>query len=202
MANDPERRLEERRGVPVPVDPIESMSSGTQYATSMEITTEITPDEMLATYQDETGDMGWVISGHEKLKSGDKLTFEGPQGELIVKITPTTNGSKVEANLRDADAAKADGMLPLPGKAKLILANASDKDVVITIGKNDYQVKAGVGADDPTKAINYDVAAGKYSLTIKVPRESPQKESLVIEVGTSWGLIITPSGEAFADQIY
>ena len=202
LAMADELQLEERRGLPLPAETTGIMMSGSIYSTTAECTTEGTTETLAALYRAELPKMGWTETSYQWSGEERHLTFDGSKGQLNVKLSPDPEGSKVEVALRDEAAAKQDGMLPVAGKGKLILGNASDHDVVITIGKTDYPVKAGVGAEDPTKAIKYDVPPGKYSITIKVPGESPQQESLQIETGTTWGVIVTPSGMAFTDQVY
>jgi hypothetical protein len=81
------------------------------------------------------------------------------------------SGEEVSISLitRDAEAAKAAGLLPAPGKACLIVANGSDEDSVITINKREYKIKAGAGAEDPKGGLKWEVRPGKYVVEISRP---------------------------------
>ena len=84
----------------------------------------------------------------------------------------------------------------------MILANAHSSTVVYTIGKTDYKLKPGQGADDPKTALNYSVSPGLYKVTIKIPGQQPQEYDLRLSEDTTWGIIALPTGGYLPLQMY
>jgi hypothetical protein len=131
-----------------------------------------------------------------------RLAFNGPAGNLTVKLE--SEGSEVAITLvsRDAQAAKAAGLLPAAGKSRLLVGNASEQAAVITINKQDYKVAAGAGAEDPKTGLNWEVAPGNYTVEMKPPGEPVQSEKLQLGPNETWGVIIGESGGYLAVQLY
>jgi hypothetical protein len=131
-----------------------------------------------------------------------RLTFSGPAGSLLVQLN--ANGPEVAITLasRDARAAKAAGVLPAPGKARLLIANASERATVITVNKREYRIAAGAGAADPKTGFNWEVAPGSYIVEVKPPGGQGQTETLKLGADEAWGVIIGPSGNYLATQLY
>lgn len=103
---------------------------------------------------------------------------------------------------RDAQAAKAAGVLPASGKGRLIIGNHSDSAVPIAVNKKAYNVAAGAGADDPKTGLNWDIAPGTYTIEISYPGKAAQTEKLTIAADEAWGLVILPTGGSLAVQLY
>lgn len=135
-------------------------------------------------------------------KTSATLSFTGPSGGLTVQLKSKGNQTAITLLSRDAPGAKAAGVLPAPGKARLIIGNGSEKAVVITVNKRDYNVAAGAGAKDPKTGLNWDVAPGKYTVEIKLPGAAAKSETLTIGADEAWGLIILPTGESLPIQLY
>jgi hypothetical protein len=130
------------------------------------------------------------------------LAFKGPAETMTIQIRREGEKSHIEVASRNEARARQDGMLPEPGKARLVMGNAHSRNVVITIGKQDYPLRAGQGAEDPKTTLNYSVAPGKYDLIIKIPGEAPQSERLDITAGTTWGVVTLPTGGYMASRLY
>jgi hypothetical protein len=156
-------------------------------------------------YEMTTGEWGqWKeVAGDAKVESKTaRLGFSGPAGSLIVNLR--SDGKEVAITLasRDAQAARAAGLSPAPGKARLIVGNASGKDAVITINNREYRIAAGAGEKDPKTGINWDVAPGVFKVEIKQAGDKPQSEELKIGPDEIWGVIIGPTGSFLATQVY
>ena len=133
-------------------------------------------------YRAEAKAQNWQVDTNAKVekKSGDKttrgvvLSFRSSAGPITVILKPKGQETSIHITSRNEAKSKKDGILPEAGKARLVMANAHTQDVVITIGKTDYKLKAGRGAKDLKTALNHSIVPGKYSLTIKIPGERPQ----------------------------
>jgi hypothetical protein len=130
------------------------------------------------------------------------LSFTGPSGPLTVQLKSAGSQTEITLISRDAQAAKAAGVLPSPGKGRLIIGNGSDSAAVIAINKRDYNVAAGAGANDPKTGLNWDVAPSKYTIDVKLPGKAVQTEVLIISADEAWGLIVLPDGGCLPLQLY
>src|SRR5262249_48842168 len=135
-------------------------------------------------------------------KTSATLSFTGPSGALVVRLTSEGDRTTITLISRDAGAAKAAGVLPAPGKARLIIGNGSENAAVITVNKQELNLVAGAGAQDPKTGLNWEVPPGKYTVEIKLPGRAVQSETLTIGADEAWGLIILPTGGSLPVQVY
>jgi hypothetical protein len=135
-------------------------------------------------------------------KASATLSFTGRSGGLTVQLKSEGDQTAIALISRDAQAAKAAGVLPAPGKARLIIGNGSENAASVTVNKKAYNVAAGAGANDPKTGLNWEVAPGKYTVEIKLPGAAARSETLTIGADEAWGLIILPNGESLPVQLY
>ena len=121
---------------------------------------------------------------------------------MSIKLTAAGERTNLVIESRDDAKAKRDGMLPEPGKGRIVMANGHTKPIVISIGKSNYPLRAGQGTADPRQALNYSVAPGKYTLTIKIPGQALQTETVDITADTTWGAIVLPTGATLTNRLY
>ncbi|WP_145389074.1 hypothetical protein [Stieleria neptunia] len=131
-----------------------------------------------------------------------RLTFTGPTGGLSVQLVGKGNETAITLVSRDAQAAKAAGLWPAPGKARLFIANETASPAVLTINRRDYTIAAGAGGRDPKTGINWEVAPGNYTIEIIPPRGQVQSEKIKIQPDTTIGVIITDSGNFMTMELY
>jgi hypothetical protein len=130
------------------------------------------------------------------------LRFRNQLGTITVRLKPSENGSDLSIIKQDDKKAKQDGVLPEPSKGRLILANAHHKAVTFAIGKTNYPVGAGAGADHFKDALNYTVKPGKFIITIKIPGQPAKQETIQIASDAAWGVIAVPTGGYMVMQLY
>jgi hypothetical protein len=111
---------------------------------------------------------------------------------------PTTH---IELTARDDNKARKDGIAPAKGQALLLFANATEQATSMTLNKRTVKLPAGVGTKDPTKAIKVPVMPGKHYVKYG-SAQAPQQEEVVVEAGTTWGVIAVPGGGVFAEVLY
>ncbi|MDV6029981.1 MAG: hypothetical protein F9B45_07710 [Phycisphaera sp. RhM] len=131
-----------------------------------------------------------------------ELSFTGPAGGLSVQLVGKGKETAITLVSRDAQAAKAAGLWPAPGKARLFIANDTASPAVLTINRRDYTIAAGAGARDPKTGINWEVAPGNYTIELKSAGGSGQSEKLKIKAGTTTGVIVTSSGAFMKVDLY
>lgn len=196
--------LNDAHGLPVPHGADEVESSKSKYRQEVNAKVSLPLAEVVAIYRREMPARKWTedASASSVAAEAATLAFKNAAGPLTIGLTAEGSGTKVKLVARDAEAARRDGMLPEPGKARLIMGNAHSREIVISIGKSDYRLAAGRGAKDPKTALKYTVPPGKYRLTIKIPGEAPQTETVEAEADTAWGVVGLPTGGYFIDQLY
>lgn len=191
-------------GLPIPEGYKDLNQEGSKFRkqTNASVTAEL--NAVIDFYRRELASDDWKENAADTKieKQTAKLAFTGPTGSLTVQLKAEDKQTAITLVSRDAQAAKAAGLLPSPGKGRLIVANDSQKAVVVTINKRDYNVAAGAGAKDPKTGQNWDVAPGKYTVEIKLAGEEVQTEKLTIGADETWGVIIAPTGGYLAVQLY
>ncbi len=155
-------------------------------------------------YDRETALEGWKKS--DKAPAGKAgvtiLAYQKPGESLTVTLSEEGDETSVEAVVTNEKMAREQGMLPAAGKAKLVLGNASETEVVFTIAGKDYKLAAGAGAEDPSKATKIDVKPGKITISIKPKGGKKKTMEVDIPAGSAWGLIAVPGGEVFDDRLF
>ena len=194
-------------GLPIPEGHQGMQSEGSRFRKQTSTTVAAELSQVVDFYRRELSSEAW---GEWKENAADatvekqsaKFAYNGPTGSLTVQLK--ADGQEVAITLvtRDAQAAKAAGLLPSPGKARLLIANASDKEAVITINNREYKVAAGRGAEDPKTGLNWEVPTGSYTVVIRPPGQDVQSEQLKLGSDETWGVVVDPSGGYLAHQIY
>lgn len=199
-----ETGLRDYRGLYVPEDAEEMFASGSEYRTSVEAVIDAPLADVVAMYRQGMKTLKWRENEETAQVEADSATlaFEGAAATMQLELAARGDRTALTLASTNAEAARRDGVLPEPGKARLIMGNAHTAEVVIAIGPTEYKLRAGRGAEDLKDALNYTVPPGKYILTIKVPGAAPETETLTIREGTAWGVIALPTGGCFADQLY
>jgi hypothetical protein len=161
--------------------------------------------EVAAFYREQLPAKGWKPVDGGTSDSGSPegdLKFTNDTLELSASFTREGDQTSIEIVTRDAALARKEGVLPEPGKGRLIMANASDVDVVYTIGKTDYKLAAGRGAKDFKQALNYSIPAATYKVLVKIPGEPERMEAVEVTEGSSWAIVALPSGGYLPIRLY
>jgi hypothetical protein len=103
--------------------------------------------------------------------------------------------------IRDEPAAKAAGVLPPAGKARIYFANPNTAEVTFTIAGQEIKVPVDVEGATMGQAVHIDLDPGKFPFTLTQPGSAPSKDEVQLAAGEIWALIAGP-GEALPLQIY
>lgn len=191
-------------GLPIPEGYQDLQKQGSKFRTQINAKVAAELNAVVDFYRRELPSGEWKenTAAAKIEKDTATLAFTGPTGSLTVQLKAEDKQTAITLVSRDAKAAQAAGLLPAPGKARLLIANGSEKAAIITVNKRDYNVAAGAGAKDPKTGLNWDVAPGKYTVEIKLAGEEVQTEKLTIGADETWGVIIAPTGGYLAVQLY
>jgi len=186
--------------VPMPKGAEDVSRSGSRFRKTYRAVVAMPLIDVAAFYRKELAAKGWKRAGAQT--AGDALQFKNDTMELTVKLKRKGSETAIEAVTRDFAMAKREGILPESGKGRLFLANGHSVAVVFTIGKTDYPLKAGQGAKSPEQALNYSVSPGAYKVTVKIPGQTPKTERVEITAGSTWGIIVLPTGGYLPMRMY
>jgi hypothetical protein len=191
-------------GLPIPEGRQNISSAGSKFRKEINATVSAKLDAVVRFYRDELTAGGWKETFQEaKVEQGSaKVAFTSPTGSLSVQLKAESNQTAITLILRDVQATKAAGLLPAPGKARLVLGNDSETAATVTINKRDYSIAAGAGAKDPKTGLNWDLAPGKYTVEVKLPGGEVQIEELTIGPDETWGVVVIPVSGFLAMQLY
>jgi hypothetical protein len=200
-------KAEDKDGLPVPADYVDYSGEKSAYLQKITAASPSAFNAVLEFYRRELKAGKWLELPGALVVPGKKaaLTFENAQkGRLTVLLVRNEDGKTgLTLAIKDAKGAKADGVLPPAGKARIYLGNMTEKEVVFAINQKKIAVKVeSTDKKSPMKdAPCVEVAPGKYPFTLTRPGEKPEKD--VIEVGANeiWGLIAGPGG-ALPLQMY
>ncbi len=174
--------------------------AGTDFRKTYQALVPMPRDEVKAFYIKQLRADGWKY--YARSEDTKLLSFKNDDNEVDFTLSAEGTQTRIEALVRYPELARKMGILPKPRQARLVLANAHSSPVVYTIGKTDYKLKPGQGADDPKTALNYSLSPGTYTISIKIPGEQPQTERLQLTADTTWGIIALPTGGYMPMQMY
>ncbi len=193
LPDEPEPlRAEEKDGFPLPHNYTQYGNERTPFRRTVESSTPSSLAEVAAFYQVEMAQRGWKAQSGGGTESEDRVvtTYVGDSGTVTLTLAWDGEQTRITLATRDAAAAKKAGVLPKPGKARVIFGNDSPLPAKVTFGGSPLQIGANVGTKQPDGP-GFDVPPGKYRLKVERRGEAALEE--VIEVGAdeTWGVMLT-----------
>ena len=177
--------------------------SGTNYSKTYTAKVRMPRSKIADYYRNTLASQGWRSIEAPKPNADEQLLrFRNSVGTMTIHLKSLGSRTELAITKHDDEKAKRDNVMPAPGKGRLIMANAHTVPVVFTIGKSNYSLNAGAGAENLKGARNYSVGPGKYIIHIKIPGQPQKTETIQIAAGTAWGVIAVPTGGYLAMQLY
>jgi len=188
----------------VPNNATDVEGSRSLYRVAVTAVVPMTLAEVLRLYREELAATDWEEDKAAGTHTIGKFTlvFNRQEESLVLTLERDEPQTRLAAALRSRGRAERAGMLPEKGKALLVLANASDDKVTIDVGGTAYSLAPGEGGDSPKTAKRVTLEPGSVKLTIKTPNEDAQAETIDAETGTTWALVVTPTGGYLLTQWY
>jgi hypothetical protein len=187
---------------PVPMPPgAEDISrEGSRYRKTYRAVAALPEIDVAGFYRKELLANGWKRA--EDDTAGGEMHFSNASMNLAIRLTRRDDKTAIEVVARDAGLARREGVLPEPGKGRLVLANARGDAVVYTIGKTNYPLPAGRGAKDFKSALNYSIPPGRYDIVVKIPGQQPKSEAINLTTDSCWAIIALPTGGYLPLRLY
>ena len=159
---------------------------------------------VLAFYRSELGKRGWKESTERAVVKPDQvqLAFTAPDGPALLKLGRSHGETSVNlAQKYPAAAAKAN-VLPKPGQAKLVSRQygspAKPASRSTSRRSRSRRRRRTAIAGRPM----LELPPGKYAYSVKLAGRPARNNTIEVTADDAWGLMIAPSGEVLALQIY
>ena len=159
--------------------------------------------DVLAFYRGELTRLGWQEKPDGAAVAADRvqLAFASPQGPAVLKLGRANGETSVNLVQKNPDAATKADLMPKAGQTKLMLGNMGNQDAQLTINKQTFKIPAGAGGPQ-SKGPILDLPPGKYQYSLKVAGRPTRSETIELAAGDAWGLMVGPTGEVLALQMY
>ncbi len=186
---------EESGGLPVPKR--HTMSEGTTTPFRRELNANVPLDlsAVLGFYRRELGKLNWKEDSKGAAVTADSaaIAYASPEGPAVLKLGRKNGETIVRLAVKNPDAAAKAGVLPKPGRVKVMFGNINGAETALTFNNKTIKVAAGAGTtapDGPT----LDLAPGKYKYSIKLAGRPVQNDEVEVGADETWGLMIGPGG--------
>ncbi|MBB6308678.1 hypothetical protein [Xanthobacter tagetidis] len=185
---------EERGGLPVPKRLTMSEATKTPFRRELNAGVPMDLAVVLDFYRRELGQRGWKEEAEGRTVAADAATlrFTTPEGPAVLKLGRKGSETTVNLALRNPEAAKAAGILPPPGKARVMFGNIEPQAATLTFDKKTIKVPANAGTKAPDGPM-LDLAPGKYRYAIKVGGKT-ETDEIEVRADETWGLMVGPGG--------
>lgn len=122
------------------------------------------------------------------------LAFKAPDGPAMLKLERRNDETTVSLVVRHpAEATKA-GILPAPGKVRLLFGNMGDAEVSVSVNNKTIKVAPGVGGPQNPNGPTMELPPGSYKVTTKTAGKPAHDSTIKVAANDSWGLMVGPDG--------
>ncbi len=153
---------------------------------------------VLAFYRSELAKRDWKETALGAVVKPDRvvLAFSSPEGPAVLKLGRQGGETTVDLALKIPAAAVKAGMLPAPGRVKLMFGNMGDTEAVITINAKTIKIAAGVGGPKTPNGPTLELPPGKYKYSLQIAGRPVRTSELTVGADDTWGLMVAPGGAA------
>jgi len=186
---------EESGGLPVPKRRTMTEGIKTPFRRELKANVPLDLNVVLEFYRRELGKLNWKEEANSAAVTADSATvaFVSPDGPAVLKLGRRDNETTVHLTLKNPDAAKAAGILPKPGQAKVMFGNILQTEGSLTFNNQTIKVAAQAGTKAPDGPM-LDLVPGKYKYSIKMLGQPTQNDDVEVHAEETWGLMIGPGG--------
>lgn len=198
-------------GLPLPRPWLLTTAKTSALIEALHVETPLGVAEALRFYRAELGKRGWTEDdGAVVAPDRAVVAFATPDGPALLRIASA--GDRTNADLsRRKPGATNPNMLPKQGQAMLMLGNALEEAVVITVNERSVELAALAGdhlTNDADVALKLpdsqkmDLAPGRYKVAMKAAGGAAENREFEIAAGETWGLMAGKDGVPFPVHLY
>ncbi len=186
---------EESGGLPLPKRHTMSESSKNPFRRDLKASVPLNLSDVLGFYRRELAKLDWreERNGAIVTATDAAIVFTSAEGSALLKLGRKDGATSVNLVAKNPDAAAKAGVMPKPGKVKIMFGNINREEAAIRFNNRTIKVAAGAGTKGPDGPM-LDLPPGKYKYSIKLPGQPPQSENVDAKAGETWGLMIGPGG--------
>lgn len=196
---------EDKDGLPVPSGYTEYTGESGPFRRGLTVVSPAALPAVLKLYRAELAARGWAELPATVAPTDEKaaLLFQNPeQGQLSLDLARNSSGgTDINLLIRDDAGARAAGVLPPSGKARIYFANPGSDTVTFTIAGQDVKVPVQPSDQTMAEAPHVDLAPGKYPFTLTQPGAAAANDEVQVGAGEIWALVAGPGG-ALPLQMY
>ncbi len=193
-SSEPALEVTEIGGLPIPSPNTGSGRTKSLFLQEARATVKARVATVVAFYRAELTKRGWKETGTARVTdSAADLSFEAPDGPARLTLARKGNETLSTLFVRNKAGAEASGLLPKPGRARLLLGSMVDADSTVTVAGRAITVPAGVGQRAPDGP-SLELTPGTHTVSIRVGKGPTQTETIKVGAGEIWGLLLGPGG--------
>jgi hypothetical protein len=161
-------------------------------------------------YRGELARRGWTENEGSAIDpERAAMVFSTSDGLALLRLTRQSDRTIVDLSRRKF--VRQISVMPRPGQARLLLGNATDEEVAITINGQTVKMAAHVGArliDDPEtgaksqESQEIDLQPGKYKVSLTVANRAAQSREFEVAAKETWGLLASSTGVPIPLHLY
>lgn len=154
-------------------------------------------DAVLVFYRSELGKRQWQEIANEAVIKPDsaRLAFKTKDGPGLLMLARDKSETTVTLVLRHTDVARKAGILPAPGKVRLLFGNMGDAEVTVTVGGKTIKVPAGAGTPQSRNGPTLELPPGEHTVAVKTAGRPAHDAKLKVAANDSWGVMVAPDGQ-------
>jgi hypothetical protein len=205
---DPARETErleagEASGFPVPKKHTMSgqgtwtMKTG-KVAFRRELNAQVPSDigSVLAFYRRELTTRAWkeLPDGAVMKSENVLLAFAAPDGPALLKLGREGKETTINLVVKNPVEAEKAGILPLAGKAKVVISNFGDAEATVMIDQKTFKVKPEAPNAPKPNGPMLDLKPGKYRYSLKIAGKPNDTGEITVAADDAWALLIGPGG--------
>jgi hypothetical protein len=151
---------------------------------------------VLAFYRRELTTRKWkeLPDGAVMKSENVALAFAAPDGPALLKLGRTGKETTVNLVVKNPTEAEKAGILPVPGKAKVVFGNFGETDASVTIDQKTVKLKPEPPNAPKPNGPMLDLKPGKYRYVLKVAGKPNDSGELVLAADDAWALLVGPGG--------
>ncbi len=190
-------------GLPRPKPWLISTAKQSSFITSVHVETPLSLTGVLAFYRAELTKRGWTETDAAAVEP-DRAVIAYTTSDGPAQLRLVSHDGRTIADLSRRKPATDDAsIVSMPGRARLMLGNATEEAAVMSINGRSVELAAGIGDNfrsvpatgDKSPAVpDMNLAPGRYCFSLKLASGASENRVFEVAANETWGLLAGPEG--------